>query len=314
AGAQAKPGGPIARKRHRFVVAAALVAVVAGLTAVAVFSRGWLFPKQDEQPEASTSKPKEGSPRPAVDPRVLTVSQNPKDGGQFRTITEALDSVEPGMTIRVLDDAGYEEHLLIRSPERHRGVVLEAVRNAVIHKPPGWREAVWIENVPDFTLRGFRFKSGTGRHALVKVTGSCPGVVLGQLEMTPNKDGDCVNLYKLQPPGGAAPIVVQNCTMWGGVYGIVLDVSAGGNHPGVIRNNLLVGCGEAVTLHGKVHRTQVVGNRIIDCGYCAINLKDFLPGSADILVANNTLLRNDLALRVWDDRAKGQDFLKCKNI
>jgi hypothetical protein len=31
-------------------------------------------------------------------------------------------------------------------------------------------------------------------------------------------------------------------------------------------------------------------------------------------VANNTLLRNDTALRVWDDHSKGKDFLKCKNI
>src|SRR5262249_3925837 len=37
--------------------------------------------------------------------RLLTVSQMPAGGGRFRTIKAALDKAQPGMTIRILDDA-----------------------------------------------------------------------------------------------------------------------------------------------------------------------------------------------------------------
>ncbi len=68
--------------------------------------------------------------------RLLTVSKKPEDGGHFRTITEALDYVQPGMTIRVLDDAVYGEYLLINRREQHYGVVLEAAGKATIRKLP----------------------------------------------------------------------------------------------------------------------------------------------------------------------------------
>jgi hypothetical protein len=57
-----------------------------------------------------------------------------------------------------------------------------------------------------------------------------------------------------------------------------------------------------------------VGNRILEARWAAIDLWDLGPGAADILVANNTLLRNLTALRIWDDHSKGQDFLNCRNI
>jgi hypothetical protein len=67
-------------------------------------------------------------------------------------------------------------------------------------------------------------------------------------------------------------------------------------------------------LYGAVHHVHVVGNCIMDSRNGAIPLTDLLPGSTDILVANNTLLRNGYAVGVWDDHSKGKDYLKCKNI
>jgi hypothetical protein len=55
-----------------------------------------------------------------------SVSKNPADGGRFRTIDEARGKIEPGMTIRVLDDADHEEQLEIKLPDRYSGVTVEA--------------------------------------------------------------------------------------------------------------------------------------------------------------------------------------------
>jgi hypothetical protein len=67
---------------------------------------------------------------------------------------------------------------------------------------------------------------------------------------------------------------------------------------------------EAVVLFGAVQRTLVVGNRIVDCN-SGIDLRELLPGAENVLVANNTLLRNHRPLRVWDEKNAG---LQCKNI
>jgi serine/threonine protein kinase len=294
---EAKPARLSASKRKRFWAAAAvvLVGVVASLVIVAVLLR------------------------PPAPPGVLTVSQKPADGGRFRTITEALDEVKPGMTIRVLDEEVYEEYLLIDSPEQHRGVVLEAASKATIRKLPGKTECVWIRGVPDFTLRGFHFESGTEPHAQVYISGLCPGLVLDRLEMTSGYC--CVNVRDAPLSGMEAPIVVQNCTLRGETVGFLIEGADRENRDRaqpsghvVIRNNTLVGGDDGVELKGAVHKVHVVGNRILGTRYGAINLLDLLPETANILVANNTLFRTHTALRVFDDHTKGKDFLKCKNI
>jgi hypothetical protein len=81
----------------------------------------------------------------------------------------------------------------------------------------------------------------------------------------------------------------------------------------VVRNNTLIGCQQAVALVGAIHKVHVVGNRITDTKLFGIDLIDLLPGS-DILLANNTLLRSKVALRILDDHSRGKDFLKCKSV
>src|SRR5262249_10094552 len=78
-----RPGSDLrSRKRWQrrirqpaFLLAAASVGVVASLLIVGALSRPWLFPAG-----SSCS----GGIGPEDDPRVLTVSKNPEDGGQFR--------------------------------------------------------------------------------------------------------------------------------------------------------------------------------------------------------------------------------------
>jgi hypothetical protein len=271
-------------------------------------------------------RPKESSPGPvgaqplSSDPLVLTVSKKPEKGAQFQTITEALDKVKPGMTIRVLDDAVYEEYLLISN--QHRGIVLEAVGKASIRRLPGKPQAVDIRSVSDFTLRGFRFASppDDNPHCQVFIVGLCPGVVLDRLDLMTGGHA-CVDLYGVPLSGKDTPIVIRNCTMRGGARGVCLEGADRDNldrplpcgHV-VIRDNTMVGCGDAVELRGAAQKVQVVGNRIADSKWNAIELFDLLHGTADILVANNTLLRCTAAVVIKDDHSKGKDFLKCKNI
>jgi hypothetical protein len=82
----------------------------------------------------------------------------------------------------------------------------------------------------------------------------------------------------------------------------------------LIRDNTMIGSFNGVRLEGEVHKVLVVGNRIKDSRTGAIELTHLLPGTEDILAANNTMYKCDAAVTIWDDHAKGKDFLKCKNI
>ena len=310
--APAGAGGGAARTRKRLAVAALLVlAGAASLVVVAVLAWAWLFP--------STGKATDLSIAGQHVPRVLTVSKRPEDGGRFRTVQAALDEVEPGKTIRVLDNGDYEEYLLIAGPQ-YFGVALEAVDKATFVKLPDKPQIIDLRGVSHFTLRGFRLKSGGELHDQITVTGTCPGVVLKGLDMT-SDGGDCISMRDVSVSSNDSPIVIEDCTIRGGHYGVAIngfDVAnfdrpllSGGV---VIRNNSLTKCGTAVTLRGAVHDIHVVGNRFLGTQFAGIDLVDFLPGTANILVANNTLWRNEAPLRVWDERAKDKDFRNYKNV
>jgi tRNA A-37 threonylcarbamoyl transferase component Bud32 len=308
----AAPEQPAARKRKLLMLSAGLlglVGLVAGLATIMALNR----------PPGPGAPPNQ-RPQPPDDPGVLTVSKKPEDGGRFRTIQKALDEVAPGMTIRVLDDEVYDEYLIITA--QHSGVVLEATGKASLRRLSTKTAAVWIGGVSGFTLRGFRIVSPLDEHhyAQVGISGRCPGVVLDGLDMM-SGGRDCVDLYDKAEGTKDAPIVIQNCTMREGDVGVILEGRARENcdHPlpcghVVIRDNTLRRCKNGVHLRGAVHQVHVVGNRFLDTSWSAIDLNDLLEGAADILVANNTMLRCDAAVGIWDDHARGKDFLKCKNI
>jgi tRNA A-37 threonylcarbamoyl transferase component Bud32 len=308
--APAEPGGRAPWKRKRLAASLLAAGVVACLVSVAVLSRRW-------------SAPSPGQPPGLDDPRVLTVSKRPEDRARFDTIRAALDAVEPGMTIRVLDDAVYEEHLLIGA-RRHREVVLEAAGKATIRMPPGESEAVLIGDVSNFSLRDFHVESGPAPppHAMVLINGLCPGLVLDGLDMTDNEKGDCISSLSSSAEGTTeAPIRIQNCTFrraWAafGLQGCDRN-DLGRPLPSghvVFTNNTMIRCVQAVVLPGGIHHVLVAGNRILDSQYAAIDLFDPIPPASYLLIVNNTLVRNRNAMRIWDDHKKGRDFLKCKNI
>ena len=94
----------------------------------AVFLASFGLPPWRSKPPAVGEIPgSDPQPPPKPDPRVLSVSKKAEGGGQFRTINEALEKVEPEKKIiRVLDDAVYEEQIKIDRPDQYRGLVLEA--------------------------------------------------------------------------------------------------------------------------------------------------------------------------------------------
>jgi serine/threonine protein kinase len=264
--------------------------------------------------------------------RRLTVSQKQEGGGRFRTITEALEKVEPGMTIRVLDDAVYEEQIRVNRPDQYRGVTLEAVKGGKIptiqmtkgkQKPNMF--CVQIDGVEGFTLRGFKVWSAGLQCDLVSVVNLCPGTVLTDLDLeAPGPEGGCVFMVNQPLAPEHAPLVIQNCTLHSQVWGIVvvgnvaeqIDQSQPCNRI-VIRNNVISGCKHAVALPGACKHIHIVGNKILGCGGPAIVLPDPLPGTSDVLIANNTFYENGGALHIFDDSTNKElkdVVLQCKNM
>src|SRR5262249_53293961 len=151
-------------------------------------------------------------------------------------------------------------------------------------------------------------ESTPGPRAQVAIVGRCPGVVLDQLDITVSQEGlHCIELYDVSLAGGDPPVVIQKFALHHGADGELVQgkVRWDFNSPKpcrhvVIRNNTLDGCKSGIVLVGAVERIHVVGNRIMNSEYCAIDLMDLLSGTANVLVANNTLLRNRQALRLWD--------------
>jgi hypothetical protein len=299
--------GPATWKWKRAAVAAVLLGIAACLATVAVLSRNKAVPPSDKPPGQE-------------DPNVLTVSKKPEDGGRFRTIQAALNEVAPEMTIRVLDNEVYDVHLIITA--QHSGVVLEATGNAALRRLPDKDAAIEIRRVPGFILRGFHFATPRDNHpySQVGIVGRCPGVVLDRLDMM-SGGRDCVDLVNEAAGTNDAPIVIRNCTMRGGVHGIMIE----GRHKGnddlvlpcghvVIRNSTLLGSSNGVALIGAVHNIHVVGNSILDTRNRAIDLVDLVEDAGDLVLANNTILGCECAVAIWDDDSKGTGFLKCKNV
>jgi hypothetical protein len=224
------------------------------------------------------------------------------------------------MTIRVLDDAVYEEYLQISA--RHQGVVLEAAGQATIWVRPDQDHDFVIRDAPGFTLRRFHFISSDSSRAgnLIHIAGRCPGLVLDRLTMTGVANLDCIDLYSYAEGTRDDPIVIQNCTFQGEGYALHVEGRDRGDPDRpmpcghvVIRNNRFLRTVGGVGLQGTVHQVLVAGNHLVEVKYGSIDLFDPLPGTADVLIANNTVIRGqNRAIAIWDDHEKGKVFLKCR--
>src|SRR5262249_28079866 len=122
--------------------------------------------------------------RMPVDAKVLTVSKDAKDGGQYRTIGEALAAAKPWATIRVLDDAVYAEALVLRDRVKGEGITLESQRGATLAFPAPARIGLTILGVPHVRVRGFRIRASRPNTICVVVSGRSEGTVLEGLRLS----------------------------------------------------------------------------------------------------------------------------------
>ncbi len=72
----------------------------------------------------------------------------------------------------------------------------------------------------------------------------------------------------------------------------------------MVRNNHIQGARYGLLITGLAQHLQVVGNRISGSESSGVALMNLIPGTQDILIANNTLFENHRALTLFDDEAK----------
>src|SRR5262249_31233343 len=203
------------------------------------------LPKPPDDPPKKEPK-KEDTVKPPDDPNVLTVSQDPKDGGNYQTIRAALEQAKPGQTIRVLDAKTYPEVLAITQASRHAGITLEAPHRATL-APGKARLGLDIANVHGVTVRGFRFQPGPDTLFLIGVRDQATGVVLEDLEFLANQYARGIGMEHLPGEGTDAPVRVRRCVFRGLKMGIQIIGSSDTGKPTpcgriLVQNNDLKGC------------------------------------------------------------------------
>jgi hypothetical protein len=255
----------------------------------------------------------------SVDPNVLTVSKDAKDGGQFQSIGAALEQVKPGQTIRVLDKGEYKESLSLGRRGGHLGITLEAAREAIVKPGRAGESILNLHEADGVTVRGFRLSAGTGEHHLITVTGRSPGVTLEDLVLELSGEGRSAGVWVdvLSLQATDAPLVIQRCHFQRGVAGIAIRgtpavsssrlrilrnrfqnqkfgfISSGGLRELQLAGNSFEGARSgAISLDALTHDTQallIANNTIDNCGG-AIGLSDQAAQPRDVLVANNLIL------------------------
>jgi hypothetical protein len=258
------------------------------------------------------------------DPNVLTVAQD--GSGQFGSMNEALEKVQAGQTVRVLDDATYAEALTLNDAQKYTGLLLEATKGATILLTGQSRHALSIRDVPNLRVKGFRLRdSGAVRGStFVQVSSHCPGVMLEGLDIQAVGQVNGLVLENVVAKPGESPLILTHCLVRAGYHGIVVDGSDrnGGGPPrsgGIqIRQNRVSAAGWGIQIRGAVSRIHVAGNLVWNCGLTGIQLQDLVAGSNQVLIANNTVSQSTAGFRVWDNEpfethSQGQVEV-CNNV
>jgi serine/threonine protein kinase/nitrous oxidase accessory protein NosD len=250
---------------------------------------------------------------------LLTVSQDQKDGGEFRTIAEALAKVKPKQTIRVLDAGIYREGIRLGQASRFADITIEAPRAATLSAMED-NNIVVVIDVPGVTIRGFRIRGPGMRNASVAVAGRCPGTTLQKLHID---SGFGVVLWGITGGDDEPPVLVENCTLQlrGGAAGLrISGIQNDFKSPRlcrriVLRGNRIQGASFGAIIHGQAQQVQIVGNRISGAESSAVALVNLLPGTRHLLIANNTLWDNQRGFTLLHDTKKNlpREDIQVKN-
>jgi nitrous oxidase accessory protein NosD len=245
--------------------------------------------------------------------QLLTVSKDPKVGGTYRTIADALKDAKPWTTIRVLDSATYEEDISLTDRKKYEGLTLEAVRSATLLVASGKWRLITIEDVPDVCVTGFRCSdSGSttpdaASRAFVAVSGKAQGITLTRLVLTPKTPMLGISLQNALAPPGERPLRIEQCTIQPQCplsnAGITVAGTLGPDAAGgiCIRSNRILGCSHGISLLGALHDVHVTGNIVVKSPFSGLQMGAVAPGSHGLLLANNTAFAGGTGFRVWDN-------------
>jgi serine/threonine-protein kinase len=253
---------------------------------------------------------------------LVTVSKDAKNGGEFRSIGEALASLSrPGMTVRVLDDAEYAETIVIENSPKYQRLTLESTARATIVAAAS-RVGVVIKSVPDVTLRGFNLKTAAQQGCmLVVVTGTSRGCVIENLKCTGNRDTYGVHVESLDVSTGEPPVQIRGCTISGlGTAIELVGKQLQSRQPLSIKGVVILGnrisdcVDRGIGLTGRVNDVAILENRVSSTGGGCITFEDLLSGSGQILIANNVLQHEQTCLQVSDPMVPMPDVSILNNL
>jgi serine/threonine protein kinase len=214
---------PSKSRASLWIVLAVLIAIVAAAT-----SSLWL-PSRETVPSerrrtAENVEPLDTAKLP--DPPLSgTITVGKSGDAQFSTIGEALDRAAAGATIHVLDDAEYDEAIVIDDAKRWRDIKLIADRGAKLSAEFP-TSILTIDATPGIQLNGFRIEAFHGQHG-IEIRGACPGTFIENVEgdRLKNDSPAAVNFVYLhrEAAGTAeAPIVLRRLKLRGGGHGIAI--------------------------------------------------------------------------------------------
>lgn len=260
-------------------------------------------------------------------PKVITIENGltvARDGsGQFTSVAAALDKIQPGQIIRVLDAGPYKEALRLNRTSQ-LGITIEAPKEAMLLAPAGTNNLIEIRNVADVTLRGLRLRAEKPLLSFVFARGACPGLLIEGLDMTAPvpETGNGIELQVADLPPGAMPVLIRGNAMNDCHIGVLVAACGftkdyGTPYPSSrvrIEDNRFTGGHSGVVLLGCLKRVQVVGNRVVGAAQTAFQLENLLDGAEDILIANNTTLECNHALRLWDTTVRGKNVTIANNL
>jgi len=290
-----------ASKRSRLlkygVIGLAAVLLV-GLLAGLPFLLRTVAPPAEPKDTGGTNGIAENEVAPPAAPNVLTVSKDPRHKAQFDTINAALEQVEPGQTVRVLDAGTYEEAIILRGRDRFERLTLESTRGARIRVPESERAGIIVHQLPKLTLRGFEIEAHRKDQFCLVMLGNCAAAKVERLTLTCKRgDAGGVLLEDVLLPDPADALVIQHCTVRGGFVGIQLfgvDLKSPQSlkprpcRGVILQNNRLHDCTYGIALAGQLSDLMIVGNQIWNCATAVGFPFDLLHDSGNMLFANNT--------------------------
>jgi len=283
-------------KRSRTRLAVGAVALLAVIMTAVVASPLW-FSKRDKEQAANgdSGKGPDSSPsRDAVETNTTTVAKT--GSAQFTTISDALAKAIPGTTIRVLDDAAYQESFLIDNSEKWSGVKIISDSKASIFGPPGKEgPVIAVRDTPGVVIKGLRIRPQSKQFGIL-ITGNCEGVTLDSVEIKAEGKHWAQVYVKTKARGSQQqPIAIRNSRFE--VHNIGVDIEgelkAGDCIANVqVKDNRFSGSGNHILLVQSVSDVQVSGNTFTGGKgiVCALLQPD---ASKSIQITNNSFFDND---------------------